>query len=52
MLRSRHPHDAAKPLDCVCNALVVGGHDHGVDAAGIRRAPIDMLDHRPACDLG
>ncbi len=43
--------DAAERLDRVDDALVVGGHHHGVD----RRqggAPVDVLDHRPAVDLG
>ena len=33
-------------------ALVIGGHDHRVDAARGRGAAIDVLDHRPAGDIG
>ena len=33
------------------NALVVGGNDDRVDAAGFGRAAIDVLDHRPTGDF-
>ena len=52
MRATRHSYDAAEPLDGGCNPLVVGGDDHGVNAAGVGRAAIDVLDHRLAGDVG
>jgi hypothetical protein len=48
----RQPHDTTKRLHCRRNALVVGGHDDGIDAAGFSSAPVDVFDHRPANDIG
>jgi hypothetical protein len=48
MARSRHPHHAAKPFDCAGDALVISRNNDGVDAAGVRCAPVDVLDHRPS----
>ena len=44
--------DAAEALDGRGDPLVVGRDDHGVDAARRRGAPVDVLDHRPAGDVG
>ena len=44
----RHPRDAAEAFHRGRNPLVVGGDDDRVDAAGLGRAAIDVLDHRPA----
>ena len=47
-----HPHDAAEALDGLRNPRVIGGDDHGVDARGVGGAAVDVLDHRPAGDVG
>ncbi len=52
MIGARHDRDAAERVHRVRNALVVGGHDHGVDRARIGRTSIDVFDHRTSVDLG
>ena len=47
----RQPHDAAERLDRVRDALVVGGDDDGIDARGVGRTSIHVLDHGPADDI-
>ena len=48
MIRARHPRDAAETLHGVGDALIVGRDDDCVNAMGVRRTAIDVLDHRPA----
>jgi hypothetical protein len=46
------PDDTAERFHRTRNALVVGRHDNGVNAASVRGAAVDVLDHRPPSDIG
>ena len=46
------PDDSAEFHDRGSNPLVIGGHDDRIDAARISGAPIHMLDHRAAGNVG
>ncbi len=50
--RFRQTHIAAKFCHRVGDALVIGGHQHGVDIARRSGAPVDVLDHRSPRDVG
>ncbi len=52
VIGARHHRDAAECVHRARNALVVGGHDHGVDRARVGRASIDVFDHRTSVDFG
>ena len=44
--------DAAERPHRFEDALVVGGDEHRRHRRGGGRAPVDVLDHRPAADVG
>jgi hypothetical protein len=52
MRRSRQPRDATEPFDRGSHACVISSHDDRINGRGSGRAPVDMLDHRPAGDIG
>ena len=49
---SRQPRDAAEGLNRAGDALVVSGHDDGIDAGSRGRAAIHVLDHGSSRDVG
>jgi len=48
----RHAGGAAEGADRFENALVVGCDQHGRHRRGGGGAPVDVLDHRAAADVG
>jgi hypothetical protein len=44
--------DAAEFLDRGCDSLIIGCHDHGIDATRFGRASVDVLDHRTTGNVG
>jgi hypothetical protein len=50
-MRPGHARDATEAFHRFGHARVVGGNDHGVNAARSRGAAEDVLDHRPAVDF-
>ncbi len=48
----RQPRDAAEGLHGARDAFIVSGHDDGVNATGLGRTAIHVLDHGPAHDVG
>jgi hypothetical protein len=51
MHRGQH-HFAAEGAHRVDNSLIVGCHHHAIQDSSLRRALVNMLDHRLAADLG
>ena len=46
-----HPHLAAERVHGRGDPVVVGRDEDAVDRTGVRRVPVDVLDHRPAADV-
>jgi hypothetical protein len=50
VIGARHDRRAAERVDGIGHALIVGRHEHGIDARRLGGAPEHVLDHRPAGD--